>query len=279
MKKINLLILASILFAFTLTVNAQKSQGKLILIETSLGNIKIKLYDETPKHRDNFIKLVTERYFDSVLFHRVIKDFMIQTGDPNSKKADKNASLGSGGPGYTIPAEFNPKFYHKKGALAAARSGDEVNPKKESSGSQFYIVQGKKYTTEELTNMENGMNSQKMNGKIREYLFAKENEAMRNELISCQNQGNQQRFDSLITAVTKIVQSQNTSEPQFKFSDQQKKDYTTVGGTPFLDANYTVFGEVIEGLDIVDKIAAVKTAAQDRPEVDVRIIKVSFVKK
>ncbi len=185
---------------------------KIVLISTDLGDIKIKLYNETPKHRDNFIKLAKQGFYDGTIFHRVIKSFMIQGGDPNSKDATPNQTLGNGGPGYTVPAEFNPNLFHKKGALAAARLGDNMNPRKESSGSQFYIVQGKVLTQAEIV----------ASGR--------------------------------------------------DFTPEQRKAYTTIGGTPFLDDNYTVYGEVIEGLDVVDKIAAVATNPQaNRPVKDVKI--------
>ena len=204
-----LAVIALFLFANTdvLAQKPKKEKNKkqketMVLLETSLGDIKIKLYNETPLHRDNFIKLVNEKFYDGVLFHRVIKNFMIQTGDPNSKEAlagtqsEAGASkpLGAGGPGYTIPAEILPDFKHKKGAVAAARMGDQVNPKKESSGSQFYIVHND-------------------------------------------------------------------------------------NGTPHLDGGYTVFGEVLEGLEVVDKIATVQTAPGDRPVEDVKIISAKIVKK
>ena len=192
---------------------AGSDQRQRVIITTNMGNIILELYNETPRHRDNFLKLIREGYYNKTLFHRVIKDFMIQGGDPDSKNAGKDASLGRGGPGYTIPAEFSPKFYHKKGALAAARQSDEVNPQKASSGSQFYIVHGKKYTKNELENIS---------------------------------------FQSGIS-----------------FSAEQVKSYETIGGTPFLDMNYTVFGEVVEGLDVVDKIAEVKTEAGNRPVKDI----------
>lgn len=189
---------------------------KKVCISTAYGDIKIKLYNETPLHRDNFIKLAKTAYFDGTLFHRVIKNFMIQGGDPDSKNANSTAILGNGGPNYTIPAEIlAPKYFHKKGALAAARTPDNMNPKKASSGSQFYIVQGKTFTDQELTAF-----------------------------------------------------SQKTRK---KLSQDQINAYKTIGGTPHLDGDYTVFGEVYEGLDVVDKIAAVKTGANDRPVEDVKM--------
>ncbi len=187
-----------------------------VLIETTYGNIKIKLYDETPFHKENFLKLVSEKLYDDQIFHRVINNFMIQAGDPNSKNAKPGQPLGYGDLGYTIPAEFNKNLFHKKGALAAARQPDNVNPDKESSASQFYIVHGKVYSNEELNLME-------------------------------------QRGVHI------------------KFTDEQRKIYTSIGGTPHLDYSYTVFGEVTEGIDIVDKIASVKTDKRDRPLNDIKI--------
>jgi len=194
-------------------IKQQEEKVKKILITTKFGEIKIKLYNETPKHRDNMIKLVSEKFYDGTLFHRVIKNFMIQGGDPDSKNAPAGKLLGNGGTGYTIPAEFNSKFFHKKGALAAARMGDNVNPTKASSGSQFYIVQGQIFTKDQLLSMEMSL------GK--------------------------------------------------KFTPQQIEAYTTIGGAPHLDGEYTVFGEVYEGLDIIDKIASVKTDKYDRPIEDI----------
>lgn len=186
-----------------------------VKISTDYGDIVVALYNATPKHRDNFIKLATEGYYNGTLFHRIIKDFMIQGGDPDSKTAQPGQMLGNGGPGYTIPAEIRPNLFHKKGALAAARMGDDVNPNKESSGSQFYIVQGRVFPDEFLNSMEQQMNR--------------------------------------------------------KFPENQRKIYKTVGGTPHLDGGYTVFGEVVSGLDVLDKIAAVKTGPADRPVEDVKM--------
>lgn len=195
--------------------NTPVKKGQKAVISTSYGKMTVLLYDATPKHRDNFIKLVKEGYFNGTLFHRVIRDFMIQGGDPDSKNAQPNQQLGVGGPGYTVEAEFNPEFYHKKGALAAARQGDQVNPEKRSSGSQFYIVQGKKITMPEL--------------------------------------------------------NQIATSSGISYTPEQIKTYQTIGGTPFLDTQYTVFGEVIEGLEVIDKIAAVQTGAGNRPVKDVKM--------
>ncbi len=190
-------------------------EGCYVAIETSLGNMIAKLYDLTPQHRDNFFKLAEQGYFNDLLFHRVISGFMIQGGDPNSKGAAAGKMLGSGGPGYTIPAEFTSKCVHKKGALAAARTGDQVNPKKESSGSQFYIVQGSIQNDQTLDQMED--------------------------------------------------------RKGIKYTDDQRAAYKSLGGTPFLDMEYTVFGEIIEGLEVIDRIASVRTERGDRPSEDVKM--------
>lgn len=194
----------------------------VVIMETSMGEIVLNLYGETPIHRDNFLKLAQDRFYDGLLFHRVIKNFMIQAGDPKSREAKPGQPLGDGTLGYTLPAEFRPNLFHKRGALCAARQGDNVNPKKESSASQFYIVQGNRWDEKQLDMMSERM------GK--------------------------------------------------KFSPEQRKVYTTVGGTPHLDGDYTVFGEVIKGMDVIDKISQVKCDRMDRPVEDVRILKVTVKK-
>lgn len=230
MKKLFLLVI-NILVVISLFA-AKPQRPKMVKIETSLGTIKVMLYDETPLHRDNFIKLVKEKFYDGTLFHRVIKDFMIQAGDPESVNADSLTRLGAGGVGYTIPAEINfPKLYHKRGVLAAARQGDMVNPERKSSGCQFYIVQGKTFTDDELNQME-----------------------MR-------------------------LQYQLRLKEPFHYTEQQRTAYKTFGGTPHLDGQYTVFGEVIEGFDVLQKISEVETRANDRPREDIKILKAKVVKR
>jgi len=206
------ILILSLTALFFMSCNAQET---LLTIETTEGNITVKLYDETPLHRDNFLNLATTGYYDGVIFHRVISNFMIQTGDPDSKNPEPGRMYGSGGPAERIPAEFVAEKYHKKGALAAARDG---NPAKASSGSQFYIVQGQVCPSETLAQMA------------------------------------QQRGKA--------------------FSAEQIKDYTTIGGSPWLDGDYTVFGEVVEGLEIVDKIAAVQKDGYDRPIEDIFIVRI-----
>ena len=276
MKQLTLLI--SILI-ITHSLYAQKSNETIVLINTSLGNIKVKLYNETPKHKDNFISLVTSKYYNGMLFHRVIKDFMLQTGDPNSKNATKDARLGTGGPGYTIPSEFNAAFIHKKGALAAARQGDEVNPNKASSGSQFYIVQGKVTNDGTLNQIEMQINNSLTGSRLREFISLPENKHYKDEISKYQGTRNKIKLDSLGIVLTKVIDEKYKNEPPFKYTPAQREIYKTIGGTPFLDMSYTVFGEVVEGLEIIDKIGNVKTLQGDRPEQDVMIISAIIVKK
>ncbi len=278
--KFKLLIFTSLVI-FISACSAQKKDshpGVQVKIKTTAGDIIIKLYDETPLHQKNFIKLVNEKYYDGTLFHRVIKDFMIQAGDPDSRTAKKGQSLGSGGPDYTIDAEFNPILFHKKGALSAARTGDEVNPEKKSSGSQFYIVQGKTYKDEELLQLEKQLGLGSLVPLVREYIQKPENSSIMEKIQAKQKAGDQAGFDRILDSVTLIIKAQHPELKGFKFSEEQKKVYKTIGGTPFLDMNYTVFGEVIEGLDIVDKISLVKTDQNDRPVDDIKIISMEILK-
>lgn len=190
-------------------------EEKRVIIRTDYGDMIVKLYNDTPQHRDNFLKLASEGFYDGLLFHRVISGFMIQGGDPDSKNAPDGAALGTGGMDYRIPAEIVPGRYHKKGALAAARQSDQVNPAKESSGCQFYIVQGRETPENILRNMETRQSKQ--SGKT------------------------------------------------FKYSDEAVLDYTTIGGAPHLDGEYTVFGEVLYGIEVIDQIAAVEVDGRARP--------------
>ena len=236
-------------------------------IKTTEGNIIIRLYDETPKHRDNFLKLAKEGYFNGTLFHRVIKDFMIQGGDPDSKNASKGKMLGTGGPDYTIPAEFvYPQYFHKRGALSAARTGDEVNPDRESSGSQFYIVWGKTYKPAELKQMEQQMAMQQEQ-QVFNQLTREHHEEIMNLRRNRDRVGLQELQDKL------IEQTKTTCKQQGKpsFTEEQIEVYTNVGGTPFLDNQYTVFGEVEEGFEIVEHIQKCDTDRNDRPKEDIKI--------
>lgn len=243
-----------------------------VVFETTLGNIVVKLYNETPKHRDNFLKVVNDSVYNGVLFHRVIKDFMIQTGDPSSKTAEAGQQLGSGDLGYTVEAEFvYPQYFHKKGALAAARTGDAVNPERRSSASQFYIVTGKSYSPQQVEMMEQRMGDQKkediFSGLVRERV-----DSIRNMQAAGDSLGLEELQNELI-ALTEAEYAKNP----LKFTPAQVEAYTTVGGTPHLDGQYTVFGEVVEGMDVVDKIQRAVTDPADRPVDDIKIISAKVV--
>ena len=229
-----------------------------------MGDITVRLYDETPLHRDNFLKLAAEEFFNGTLFHRVIKDFMIQGGDPNSKGAPAGMNLGSGGPGYTIPAEIQPTLFHKRGALSAARLGDEVNPTKESSGSQFYIVWGKVYKAPELKQLEHQMKMQQ-----EQNIFNALAMEHREEIMNLRRNRDRDGLMELQDKLAKMAMDKSKELGAPAFTPEQVDAYTTLGGTPFLDGGYTVFGEVEEGLDVVEAIQNVETSAGDRPKTDV----------
>lgn len=277
MKK-NLLILLTILVCgATACQSGQKkdnmSKETMLKIETSLGDITVKLYNETPLHRDNFIKLAKDGTYNGTLFHRVIKDFMVQAGDPDSKNAPKGKMLGSGDVGYTVPAEFvYPQYFHKKGVLSAARQGDDTNPKKASSGCQFYIVTGKVYNDSTLL----GMEQQKNQNKLTNVFNALAQKHMK-EIYKMRKANDEEGLYALQDTLLAQAEAEAAKQPDFHFTPEQIKAYTTVGGTPHLDGEYTVFGEVLEGMDIVDKIQKVKTDRSDRPEEDVKIINVSVI--
>lgn len=235
-----------------------------VKISTTLGDIVVRLYDETPLHRDNFIKLVKEGYYNGTLFHRVIKDFMIQGGDPESKDATPGAQYGTGGPGYTIEAEIKPELIHKRGALAAARQGDEVNPERRSSGSQFYIVWGQTYKEGQMRQLEKQMDMQ-----MQQAIFNKLVAEHRSEIMQLRKARNQEGLMELQSDLQAQTYATFQSMPNKGLTEAQKQAYTTIGGTPHLDGQYTVFGEVEEGLDIVEKIQATKTLRGDRPMEDI----------
>jgi len=264
-------IIALIIFFSCSTSKKMENKEQLVLIETSLGNIKVKLYNQTPLHRDNFIKLVKEKYYDGVLFHRIIDNFMIQAGEPNSRNAKKGKTLGVGDVDYTIPAEIIPELFHKKGALAAARQGDQVNPEKRSSGSQFYIVEGQTFTDEEFDQLENRINSMTKQATFFKFVEEEKNNAMDNDSVFDYSKIQQ-------AAALKTEEFFANTEP-YKISPDNREVYKTIGGTPHLDQNYTIFGEVVEGLDVVEKIAEVKTDDGDRPLEDVIIISMKTVRK
>lgn len=273
MKKIVIIVLI-VLSSISESCANKKMAGTVVSFETNYGKITVRLYPETTRHRENFLKLVNSGFYKDVLFHRVIKDFMIQAGDPDSKTAKVEASLGSGDVGYTIPAEFiYPKYYHRKGALAAAREGDNVNPQQASSGCQFYIVQGKTFTDSQLDEIDQN-NAKKLEAK----LFQEIVNTKRDELKKYQAERNQSKLDAFRDSVIAEVYIQMNAHPALKLTPLQREEYKTIGGTPHLDGAYTVFGEVIEGLDVVDRISKVKTGVNDRPLEDVRVIKAEILK-
>ena len=253
--------------------NMDQNKETLLKIETSMGDITVKLYNETPRHRDNFIKLAEEGTYEGTLFHRVIKDFMIQAGDPESKNAPKGKMLGSGDVGYTLPAEFvYPKYFHKKGVLSAARQGDNVNPEKASSGCQFYIVTGQVYSDSTLLSMEQKLNENKL-----ATVFNALAQKHMKDIYKMRKANDEEGLYDLQEKLYAQAEAEVAKQPQFHFTPEQVKAYTTVGGTPHLDNEYSVFGEVVEGMDVVDKIQQVKTDRSDRPQEDVKIIKVSVI--
>lgn len=248
---------------------AKNENGADVEIATEFGVIQIKLYDETPLHKENFLKLAREGYYDGTLFHRVIEGFMIQGGDPKSRGAAPDQPLGDGGPDYKIPAEFNANLFHKKGALAAARESDGVNPEKASSGSQFYLVHGRSYTMENLMNVEVQQNNNRKNMIFGEIINLPENaekRALYTELTATRNSEGLQAF---YAEMTPLIEERFALMQAFVFSEEQRQKYTTIGGAPSLDGEYTVFGEVVSGLEIIDKIATLPTQPGDRPEMDV----------
>ena len=251
---------------------SDSSPGPVVDIKTSMGDIEVKLYDDTPLHRDNFLKLVEEKFYDGVLFHRVIKDFMVQTGDPASKGAAPGAMLGAGDPGYTIPAEIRyPEHYHKYGALAAARTGDQVNPERRSSGSQFYIVTGKKYTAGQLASMGSRAVMEK-----RQEMFNRLAAERRDTIMSLQKSGDKEGLEALRQELIKKVEAEVSDGG---LPENIAADYATIGGTPHLDGQYTVFGEVLKGMDVVEKIQNAATGSGDRPVDDIKVESVTILRK
>ena len=241
----------------------QNSKDMKVKIQTLLGDIVVRLYDETPIHRDNFVKLVKEGYYDGTLFHRVIKDFMIQGGDPDSKGAPAGKMLGVGGPDYTLEAEIKDGLFHKRGALAAARQGDEVNPERRSSGSQFYIVWGQVYNEGQLRQFAKQLKMQKIQDAFNR--LAKEH---RDDIIQMRRERNRVGLQELQDKLAAEAESQVQGNG---LTDEQLKIYSTIGGTPHLDGQYTVFGEVEDGLDVVEMIQSTATGRGDRPVDDIEM--------
>lgn len=269
-KKISIFFLVSALLLTISCVSPLGNENTVLLMKTTLGDIKILLYDGTPIHRDNFIKLINSGFYEGISFHRVINNFMIQAGDPVTRtipiipEADSLKD-------YTIPAEFNTVYFHKKGALAAAREGNNVNPEMRSSGTQFYIVQGVRLNDDELALAE-----QRINSNIRQAMF---NKYIR-QVGDSANASGKALSDSEIQDFASVKMFRYlASAPEYKMPEEQKSVYRTIGGVPRLDGTYTVFGEVLEGLDVVDKIASVITDNTDKPVNDIKIIKIKIVSR
>lgn len=243
-----------------------------VLMHTTEGDITLRLYGDTPRHLENFVKLVKDGYYDGVLFHRVIREFMVQTGDPDSKDAAPGAMLGMGDPGYTLEAEIDcPRYFHKRGALAAARQGDQTNPERRSSGSQFYIVTGRTFTPSQLDQMEHSMGMQQ-----KQEIFNRLASENRDSIMSLRRNRDQAGLQALQDSLVQQTEAEAARNP-FHFTKEQREAYTTVGGAPHLDGGYTVFGEVVSGLDVVARIENVATDRSDRPKEDVKIISMSVV--
>lgn len=264
MKNKNSLILAfSIL---VLLASCQTSRDSVVVFHTQYGDMKAILYEETPKHKENFIKLVESGKYDSTIFHRVIENFMVQGGDVNQKEGIEDEDKVN----YNIDAEIVPDFWHVKGALAAARQGDQVNPEKKSSGSQFYIVHGQTFEESDLTQMAEGRVFQEKQLKLRECLAMKKYANLRNEVIEMQKAQDMEGLQNFMeTTADSLVEKEFGEIEAYTFSDAQIKDYETVGGAPHLDGEYTVFGKVVEGLAVIDSIASVRTAGADKPVKDI----------
>lgn len=264
MKKLSLLLLlVTLAFACNKSDEAESvaETDEIAIISTEFGDMYVVLYDETPLHKENFLKLAEEGFYDSTTFHRVIEGFMIQGGDPNSKD-EIPFNDGQGGPGYTIDAEFNPDLIHKKGALAAARLGDQQNPERKSSGSQFYIVHGQSVPSLQLDQILGSANNAERQNMIRQYVQAPENMSVLQALQENQRAG---RIDSVQAIIERIEPLATEGFIPRTYSEEQRELYNTLGGTPFLDGGYTVFGEVIKGVAIIDSIAVQQTGEADRP--------------
>jgi peptidylprolyl isomerase len=270
MNKLLVRIFTLSFFLITLSCSIPTgNKNSVILMKTSLGDIKLKLYDNTPLHRDNFLKLVNSDFYEGILFHRVINKFMIQAGDPVTRSvpiAKTADSLNT----YTIPAEFRKEYFHRKGALAAAREGNDINPEMRSSGTQFYIVQGTVLNDEELNQSE-----QRINSNIRQALFGK---FMKEVSDSVSKAGIVMSDGDIQEKASEKMFNYLAANREYKIPEDQRTVYKSVGGVPRLDQTYTVFGEVIEGLDVVDRIAAVQTDAGDRPVKDVKILKIKIIR-
>jgi peptidyl-prolyl cis-trans isomerase B (cyclophilin B) len=260
---------SSLILVFSILVvlaSCQTSKDSVVILHTEYGDMKAILYDETPKHKENFLELVDSGKYDSTFFHRVIENFMVQGGDVNQKKGIE----GEDRVNYKIDAEIHPDFWHVKGALAAARQGDQTNPERKSSGSQFYIVHGQKFEESDLLQMAEGRVYQQKQLKLRECLAMKKYANLRNEVIEMQKAQDMEGLQNFMeTTADSLVEKEFGELEVYEFADEQIEDYQTIGGAPHLDGEYTVFGRVVEGLNVIDSIASVRTARGDKPVKDI----------
>lgn len=273
MKKTNLSsstlwrqLMVGIILSISLLGCNIKEKKHHVRIKTPYGEMIVELYNQTPKHRDNFIKLTERKFYDGLLFHRVIDQFMIQGGDPDSRGAEEGARLGNGGPGYDIEAEIRPELFHKKGVIAAAREGDRSNPQRASSGSQFYIVQGKRFTEEELDSLEDEQFL-----KESRQIFKKKQWVNKDSILFYQQHQMYEKIEELRERLHQEADS-IAMVNRYSIPENHRKIYKKIGGTPHLDGKYTVFGEVIKGKNIIDSIASVRTNLADRPLKDIQMI-------
>jgi cyclophilin family peptidyl-prolyl cis-trans isomerase len=263
-----ILLLASVSILLLLSCSKTPNED-LVSITTPYGEIVVKLYDSTPKHHDNFLALVESGYYDRTLFHRVISQFMIQGGDPDSRQAKPGQLLGDGDTSYTIPFEYVPHYIHKRGVLAAARENDDINPMKASSGSQFYIVQGKKFTDEGLEAVEKKVERRTKQYILMNLLKKQGDSTLLKTFTSYVDKRDTANIRRIIEQYHDVVELEYMRTKPFRINDVQRQVYKSLGGTPHLDGAYTVFGEVVSGMEVVDKIAAVKTDTNDRPMTDI----------
>lgn len=247
-----------LLISFIILGNScSNNKDYLVTIETKFGDMKLILFDETPKHKSNFIKLAKSGRYDSTIFHRVIKGFMVQGGDIDTKEENNPSDE-------TIPAEFVPKYYHKKGALAAARQGDQVNPKKASSWCQFYIVQGDQFSKEQLS-----VDQDKFSIKLRNYIGLEKNASLKEDLLNLYNSGDKETYQEKVYSLIPEIEAEYNVVLTKDYPAERLNDYSTIGGAPHLDDQYTVFGMVVEGLEVIDAIADQPTGPGDKPAEDI----------
>jgi len=252
--------LATIIIGITLLTSCKTEKDYLVTIKTPYGDMKAILYDRTPKHKANFIKLANEGFYDSLLFHRVMKEFMIQGGDPDSKGAKAGVPLGSGGPGYQVPAEFSKAYFHEKGALSAARQPDNVNRERASSGSQFYVVQGKVWDETELT-----IDMNKLGRACQQMMQQPKYDSLRQMFFNVYQTEGPEAYGKKMVELKDLISRVMKVDVTKDMSSERLEKYTTVGGSPHLDDEYTVFGKVVKGLDVIDKIADQPVDRRNRP--------------